>query len=113
MENRIIKFRVWDKSAKLNKADCGTMIPHEYAIESAYFLDALDSKYPIMQFTGLLDKNGKEIYEDDVINVPYNRIGYVHVKYIANEVRYNISGYKLSVIEVVGNIHEHKNLLRK
>jgi uncharacterized phage protein (TIGR01671 family) len=69
--NREIKFRVWDKSLK-------TMIyfPNHY-YEAIYFDGKPwnDENQTPLQYTGLKDQNGKEIYEGDLIETHHKCIG--------------------------------------
>lgn len=63
--NREIKFRVWDKRNKewANDAylsSCGSL----YFEGAAYNPD----DFIVSQYTGIKDRNGKEIYEDDIIS---------------------------------------------
>ena len=100
--NRPLKFRAWDE--KYNCWDSTPILWHPYE-------DCIKQGRTIQWFTGLTDKNGKEIYEGDYIRGQFDhgpaglREEILPVKW-SNEDGYQWNYWDLSTIEVVGNDFE-------
>ena len=109
--SREIKFRIWDKINRMwlrcfnvNLFDIGDLPNVE-----------------LMQYTGLKDKNGKEIYEGDIVILndaeEENRcvVKYKYGSYILidGDLREDLSNVEDRFLEVIGNIYENKNLLEE
>lgn len=105
---RQIKFRAWDEDLKMMMPEVDISAP----LQSFKWLGRVD--LPIMQFTGLKDKNGKEIYEEDIV-ICEGKKGLV--RWNESEpmfwVRYggNKANYLTTECEIIGNIYENKELL--
>lgn len=122
---RSIKFRAWIISEKEMESTCFAMSPEgdywQFADQGFYINNKNEKpEFILMQYTGLKDKNGKEIYEGDIVKTqnliaqvvyqapefvmkkkPKNKTWYSFIR-IANDRQYE---------EIIGNIYENADLL--
>lgn len=115
---RELKFRAWDKTVSKRHM---IYVNWKWLGERAEHI----SDYVLMQFTGLKDNNGKEIYEGDVIHQiardaedeTYVSKGVIEWLYdgfsikLRDKMFADIRNYGNN-IEVIGNIYENKELLQ-
>lgn len=119
----ILKYRAWDKHGQKMFANDELIIwnGNVYANDSKKLTCnnlkgwSIDDEY-LMQSTGLKDKNGKEIFEGDVVkcNGILGTIESFKAMWICSFVKYNNYqkvGFFAQEIEVVGNIYENPELL--
>ena len=125
---RTIKFR--GRSGNLWAYGNLHIIEHEEYGDSAYIIESDSTTIvdinTIGQFTGLHDKNGKEIYEGDIIKSSHGTIHYIVYDndlacFKAVVARYNLFDEYSNLSngwiarfnkEVIGNIHDNPELLK-
>lgn len=121
---REIKFRAWDGEKMNYEVD---MLSKWGAIKKGYsstpWIEEASAGFS-MQYTGLKDKNGKEIYEGHIITIKNNYYNpskgdsptlLLEVKqeagaYVIGD--YLLREFESSEMEIVGDIHENPELLK-
>ena len=113
---REIKFRAWNPYQKCME-DIGE---HMYWFEETGIDKISESNYIIIQYIGLKDKNGVEIYEGYILKRKYPLSKYfyydnIEVKRDDWKLFWEIEGAnpEYNDYEVVGNIFENPELLEK
>lgn len=135
---REIKFRAWDKKQKrwanlqLSEMEFTRDGLLRVGETIEYGTHAEFNDFELMQYTGLKDKNGKEIYEGDIVRYkeferfrdsesvhvsvveyycePNNRVGFAPMVW-HTKVEDGYYNSELEDYEVIGNIYEHEHLL--
>ena len=117
---RDIKFRLVCKSVTgdlfYRYLDFDTLIRGEYTINTDGLIETIIGKN---QYTGLTDKNGKEIYEGDICNArladgtPLTYEVEIPDVYIATNESDSYYLVDEKTFEVIGNVYENPELLEE
>lgn len=117
-----IKFRAWNKKTKkmykvlhLHQADYenqmswATVEGFDIIEQKEIHIQIQPKDIELMQFTGLKDKNGKEIYEGDIVKYEHHYAGTknVEVKYDKEKTGFYPLHCFHKSFEVIGNIYEN------
>ena len=120
IKKREIRFRAWDEKKKIMKSGKSLKELCIRARDGGF--KHWDDSVPIMQYTGLKDKNGKKIYEGDIIKFIWK--AYLNngvIRFNSKLARFDTVDYNGDIIlnevadygEVIGNIYENSKLLEE
>jgi hypothetical protein len=137
--SRVIKFRAWNGKSMVTDEKLVFWNGNTYLNESGTLNDPGQPHKParlkgytvlaVMQFTGVTDKNGKEIYEGDVLHCEdemyasdkvFSSSDIFPVIFDGGAFRYDgitladmVTGGHPRTCEVIGNVYENPDLLQK
>lgn len=116
------KFRAWDKEYDSMVYDIERAAENDIGDSFWHFLFFSD-QYHIMQCTGLKDKNGKLIYEGDIVSagaehatIVWHKFAFQALQGWEQEGRIYQTLLQLKddmILEVIGNIYENPDLLKE
>lgn len=131
MEQRNIRFRAWDKHAqRMLRLDAPSIISiHQWPTEASNYsyydgkIEHHHADIELMQSTGITDKRGVEIFEHDIIKLySSDKLGVAvywdeHIAgfgFKNQSMAEHLNFRKLSSLdyEVIGNLHQHPELLQ-
>ena len=124
--NREIKFRAWrtveQRMVRSNQAIATIMRKHilgypEPGLDGQggdYNGHTKETDHILMQYTGLKDKNGTEIFEGDIVEekVPGKVYRKTEVKWNRSDLGFYFYNSGTDFIEVIGNIYENPDLIK-
>lgn len=115
----VIKFRVWDEKRKAYTYApdefSSSLGPYFLTLDGRIYIDGVFQKHLLLeQSTGLLDRNGKEIYEGDIVlawfpGMPNQGRATQEVMFVDGAFGcgdYPFKAMDMKFVEVIGNIHE-------
>lgn len=115
---REIKFRAFDTySKKFTNYQIWDDMLLFYDKNKGIWLRNIKERYILLQYTGIKDKNGKEIYEEDIVQwidsggiIRKNSVFFEDGAFRICNSYFEISEY--AELKVIGNIYENKELLK-
>lgn len=120
----MIKFRAWEKSKnkmhdvyQIEFGAFGFIGFNKVLVNEDFHL--VDDRIILEQSTGVLDKNGKEIFEGDIVEYYTDDLGVISFfagGFIVRSYKYDYFdhiGEAMGEMKIIGNIHEHSHLLEE